>query len=74
MKKFMNELNQEHDGAIAFEYIIILVIMAVCIFTAWGFLVDALEAKAQDIANFIANNGQSSLGTNGGVVQPNPGP
>ena len=48
--------------------------MAVCIFTAWGFLVDALEAKAQDIANFIANNGQSSLGTNGGVVQPNPGP
>lgn len=71
MKKFFTnksraikaEMAQEHEGAVAFEYIIILVIMAVAIFAAWRLLSAQLEAKAKDIANFIANNGQSSLGT-----------
>lgn len=57
-----NLLNQEHAGAIAFEYIIILVIMAVAIFTAWKILSDQIIAKARQVATFIKNNGQSSLG------------
>ena len=63
-KKFKELMNQEHSGAVAFEYIIILVIMAVAIFIAWGLLSDELKAKAQDIADFISNNGQQELGTN----------
>jgi len=59
-----NILNQEHSGAVAFEYIIILVIMAVAIFTAWGLLSTELQDKAQDISEFISNNGQNALGTN----------
>lgn len=62
MNKLSNLMNQEHEGAVAFEYIIILVIMAVCIFTAWEYLADAVIAKAQDIAAFIQNNGQTGLG------------
>lgn len=54
-------LNQEHEGAVAFEYIIILVIMAVVIFAAWKILGDELKLKAQEIANFIAGNGQGEL-------------
>lgn len=57
-------LKTEHSGAVAFEYIIILVIMAVAIFTAWKLLSAQLIAKATDIAAFIANNGQTGLGTN----------
>lgn len=57
-----NLMKQEHSGAVAFEYIIILVIMAVCIFTAWEFLGDAVVAKAKQIADFIKNNGQTGLG------------
>ena len=65
-EKFMletmkNELTQEHEGAIAFEYIIILVIMAVCIFTAWKTLSAQVTNKAKQIADFIKNNGQSVL-------------
>lgn len=58
MKKLMN---QEHSGAVAFEYIIILVIMAVCIFAAWDLLGDAVVKKAGEIASFIENNGQGGL-------------
>lgn len=57
----MNELNHEHRGAVAFEYVIIVVIMAVCIFTAWGTLADQIIIKANEIANFIADNGRSGL-------------
>lgn len=59
-----NLLNEEHEGAVAFEYVIILVIMAVAIFTAWGLLSGELEDKAQDIVDFIAGNGQNAMGTN----------
>lgn len=55
-----NLLKQEHSGAVAFEYIIILVIMAVCIFTAWDLLGDAVVAKARQIKSFIESNGQNN--------------
>ena len=61
-KNIVNQLNQEHEGAVAFEYIIILVIMAVAIFTAWKLLSSQIQAKAEDIAAFIQNNGQYDLG------------
>ena len=66
-KTFNDVMNEEHSGAVAFEYVIILVIMAVFIFTAWKILGNTLTEKAKDIANFIAGNGQSDLGTNGGA-------
>lgn len=61
MKKLRNLLTQEHQGAVAFEYIIILVIMAVAIFTAFRILTPALEQKAGEVAAFIQNNGQGGL-------------
>lgn len=61
-QKIQNLMNQEHQGAVAFEYIIILVIMAVAIFGAWKMLGDQVVAKAQQISNFIKNNGQTALG------------
>lgn len=57
-----NLMNQEHSGAVAFEYIIILVVMAVCIFAAWKILGDAVLAKAQEIADFVKGNGKNGLG------------
>lgn len=61
VKSFLNELDQEHSGAVAFEYIIILVIMAVVIFAAWNMLGDTVKDKAKEISSFISNNGQSGL-------------
>ena len=63
-----NLFNEEHEGAVAFEYVIILVIMTVAIFFAWGLLSDQLKKKASDIAKFIQNNGQSRLGHSGGTA------
>lgn len=78
MKKFFsskmnnckNLMNQEHEGAVAFEYIIILVIMAVAIFAAWSILSAELEQKAKEIRDFIANNGTSSLGNTPAASKP----
>ena len=67
VKTFMNEMEVEHSGAVAFEYIIILVIMAVVIFAAWNALGDVVKAKATEIASFISNNGQSGLTGTGGT-------
>ena len=61
IKTFMNEMEVEHSGAVAFEYIIILVIMAVVIFAAWNALGDVVKSKAREIANFVRNNGQNGL-------------
>ena len=61
IEMFTNELTTEHSGAVAFEYIIILVIMAVAIFTAWRVLSGQLKSKASDISNFIKDNGQNAL-------------
>lgn len=62
--KIKNKMKQEHDGAVAFEYMIILVVMAVVIFAAWGTLGTEIKEKATDVASFIANNGQTALGKN----------
>lgn len=62
MIKMKNLLTQKHSGAVAFEYIIILVIMAVATFAAWGILSTQVQDKAQKIADFIAGNGQNALG------------
>lgn len=59
-------LTQKHQGAVAFEYIIILVIMAVAIFIAWKFLGNVLKSKSRDIGTFIQNNGQNELGRTAG--------
>lgn len=65
-EKLKSILNEEHEGAIPFEYVIILVIMAVAIFTAWTNLSKELEAKSIQIAEFISNNGHDKLGTGTG--------
>lgn len=67
MRKFKNLLNEEHQGAVAFEYIIILVIMVVVIFFAWNTLGDVVKEKASEIAEFISNNGQGGLSGEGGT-------
>jgi Flp pilus assembly pilin Flp len=59
MQEFMTS---KHRGAFAFEYIIVLVIMAVAIFTAWKTLATALTSKASDLSAFIGSNGQTALG------------
>lgn len=63
MKRFKKLLNNEQSGAVAFEYIIILVIMVVAIFAAWSLLSDEIGTKAGEIQQFIAGNGQNALGT-----------
>lgn len=57
MEKIMNS---KHSGAVAFEYIIILVIMAGAIFVAWAFLSDALKESAKKIADFITSGGKTN--------------
>lgn len=72
--KFKGVMNEDREGAVAFEYIIILVIMAVAIFVAWRLLSAEIEKKAGEIAKFIENNGQnqSDLGgaAGGNAVRP----
>lgn len=60
-KKFEETMREEHSGAVAFEYIIILVIMAVALFTGFRMLSSSLTNKADDVSTFIDNNGQSEL-------------
>ena len=66
MRTFFNEvkkeLNTEHEGAVAFEYVIILCIMAVACFTVWGVLGNQIIQKANEIADFISNNGTKAMG------------
>lgn len=54
---FRQVLNKKRAGAFAFEYIIVLVVMAAIIFSAWDILGDAVIAKAKSIANTIQNEG-----------------
>lgn len=63
MKKLGKIMKEEHSGAVAFEYIIILVIMAVALFNGFVMLQETLESKADNIATFIDNNGQKTLST-----------
>lgn len=46
-------LNEGVQGAFAFEYIIVLVVMVAIIFAAWGILGDAIRDKAQEIADWM---------------------
>lgn len=62
-KKFKETMREEHSGAVAFEYIIILVIMAVALFTGFRMLSSSLTNKAGQVSSFIDNNGQSALST-----------
>lgn len=61
-QEMQEELHQEHEGAVAFEYVIILCIMAVACFTVWGILGNQIISKANEIAQFIANNGTQAMG------------
>lgn len=70
VQKVKSEVNKEHQGAIAFEYVILLVIMAVAIFTAWDVLADQVALKAKDIAVYIQNNGKQPMGTTGTNKNP----
>lgn len=71
MRKFFTQakkeaealLKEEHAGAVAFEYVIILCIMAVACFTVWGILGNQIISKANEVATFIANNGTQAMGT-----------
>lgn len=60
-KKVRETMSEEHSGAVAFEYIIILVIMAVALFTGFRMLTTSLTNKADQVSSFIDNNGQSEL-------------
>lgn len=66
----INSFRSDDKGVVAFEYIIVLVIMAVAVFSAWGILSNAIQAKASDIATFIQNNGQGGLGTTAPTTTP----
>lgn len=68
--KFRDELHQEHQGAVAFEYIIVLVIMSVAVFAAWDVLADQVALKAKDIAVYIQNNGKTNMGNTGTRINP----
>lgn len=72
MDRFNQIMNEEHEGAFAFEYIIVLVIMAVVIFAAWKALGSTVIGKAGDLSSFIANNGTTNMGTSGATTPVNP--
>ena len=61
--KIADVVMAEHEGAVAFEYIIVLVIMAVALFIGFRMLQAQLIGKSNDIFHFIRNNGQSTLHT-----------
>lgn len=52
-------LKSKEKGAFAFEYVIVLAIMAVVIFAAWNILGDAVMAKANSIAAALMNQNVS---------------
>lgn len=59
-------LNEGVQGAFAFEYIIVLVVMVGVIFVAWGLLGDAVREKAQEIADWMKD---ASI-DDSGLIQP----
>ena len=61
-QEVLDRLQEEHEGAVAFEYVIILCIMAVACFTVWGILGNQIITKANETATFIANNGTQAMG------------
>ena len=65
--QFFNHIGEtmltDHQGAVAFEYVIILVIMAVALFIGFRVLQNQLIMKANDVSKFMGNNGQNQMGT-----------
>lgn len=49
-------LLRKRSGAVAFEYVIILVVMAAMIFAAFAILADVVLAKADEIGACIMGN------------------
>ena len=64
LNSFKNELKQEHNGAVALEYIIILVIMVVALFVGLGGIAGVFKSKSSQVSDFIGKNGQSALAGN----------
>ena len=64
LNNFKHELKQEHNGAVALEYIIILVIMVVALFVGLGGIAKVFQSKSSQVSDFIKGNGQSALGSN----------
>mgnify|MGYP000860851367 FL=1 len=57
LAKIKGKLNEQHEGAIAFEFLIILVIFAVTIFAvASSPLMDAIKDQVREITDYITNN------------------
>lgn len=54
-------LYQEHNGEVAFEYIIITIVMTLVLFAGLNALRLQYKAKTSALGNFIANNGQTAL-------------
>lgn len=50
-------LLRKRSGAVAFEYVIILVVMAAMIFAAFGLLSGIVMDKAEEIGDCIMGNG-----------------
>jgi nitrate reductase NapE component len=57
----MKGLRRKRLGAFAFEYIIVLVIMAVAVFGGFGTMSSAIQNKANDVECFVKANGQNAL-------------
>ena len=53
---------QKRSGAVAFEYVIILVIMAALVFAAFAILAPAVMGKVDEIAACISTSGFSGSG------------
>lgn len=52
-------LYQEHSGAVAFEYIIVLIMMTIVLFVGLSTIRWQYRIKTSQIRNFLQNNGQN---------------
>ena len=64
--KLKESIRRKRKAAVAFEYIIILVLMVVLIFTIWGILSEAIEAKVNEIQTLLENDEMTDIGSLGG--------
>lgn len=60
-------LYQEHSGAVAFEYIIVIIMMTIVLFAGLSTIRWQYRVKASQIQTFLQNNGQKGINN---VVQP----
>lgn len=64
--KLKESIRRKRKAAVAFEYIIILVLMVVLIFAIWGALSDLITEKLHEIEEAMRNNSLSDTGSLGG--------